>query len=87
MPVAEVREKRDTMKINKHCQLIILQHMEIKHAARKPIATRVVTCTYLKTISNILKATLERLAAPHDVLDIVDTREPECQEVKELGLC
>jgi len=41
--------------------------------------------THIHHIGNLLQTTLETPHAPHDVLDVVDVREPNMQGVKELG--
>jgi hypothetical protein len=41
---------------------------------------------HFELICHVLETTLEILATPHQILDVIDTREPEPEHVKELRL-
>ncbi|KAI3486171.1 hypothetical protein L1887_50312 [Cichorium endivia] len=68
---------------------VLLAHLEERRRREQAVATRLVLLpdtTHLQVVGDILQAALERLAASHEELDVVDAWKPHAQQRKEVGL-
>lgn len=67
---------------------ILLSHLEKGGGCEQAVTSSLVLLTDpadLKIVCNVLKATFQGLAAPHEKLDVIDAWEPNAKERKKVG--